>query len=81
MKKGLMITCKDATQLVVKKNHEVLNMWDRMRLLMHLSMCRFCSLFEKQNRIIDEHAAKLDEISPTHMTQDSKEKILHELEK
>jgi hypothetical protein len=81
MKKGLMITCKDATQLVVKRNHETLSMWDRMRLKMHLSMCRFCSLFEKQNRIIDEQVAKLDEISPAHMPGESKEKILHEIQK
>jgi len=81
MKNGIMITCKDATHLVVKKNHEALNMWNRMRLIMHLSMCRFCSLFEKQNKIIDEQTAKLDEVSPAHMTKDSKEKVLHELEK
>jgi len=80
MKNGIMITCKDATHLVVKKNHDALSMWDKMRLFMHLSMCKFCSLFEKHNKIIDKHIANLDDKSPAHMTQDSKEKILHELE-
>ena len=61
MKNGIMITCKDATHLVVKKNHEALNMWDKMRLFMHLSMCKFCSLFEKHNKIIDERTRELAE--------------------
>lgn len=80
MSNRIMISCKDATHLVVKKNHEALTMWDKMRLLMHLSMCRFCSLFEKQNKIIDEKVAELDEKTPSHLTEESKEKILHQIE-
>ncbi len=80
MMNKIMLSCKDATHLVVKKNHETLNMWDKMKLFMHLSMCRFCSLFEKQNKIIDEKVAELDEKAPSHLTEESKEKILHHIE-
>lgn len=80
MKNGMMISCKEATILLVMKNHETLSMWDKMRLSLHLSMCRFCSLFEKQNNIIDKKVAELDEKIPSYLTEESKEKILHQIE-
>lgn len=79
MKKGMMISCEDATELVVKKSHESLKFWDRFRLMFHLAMCRFCSLFEKQNKIIDAMAAQMDETIPEKMPEATKQKILQEI--
>jgi hypothetical protein len=79
MKKGMMISCKDATELVIRKSHMELTRRDRFRLWFHLVMCKFCSLFEKQNKMIDELAAASDETAGEGMPAESREKMLREL--
>ena len=81
MKKGIMLSCEDTTHLVVKKAYEKLGWWDRMRIFMHLSMCKYCSLFEKQNKFLDDQVAKLDETSLSKLDQDTKTKILEDIQK
>ena len=81
MKKGIMLSCEDTTHLVVKKAYEKLSLWDRMRIFMHLSMCKYCSLFEKQNKFLDDQVAKLDEASLSKLDQDTKTKILEDIQK
>jgi hypothetical protein len=81
MKKGFMLSCEDTTHLVVKKAYEKLGMWDRMRIFLHLSMCKYCSLFEKQNKFIDEKVAKLDDVSLNKLNQDKKTTILKDIQK
>ncbi len=79
MKKSLMISCKDATELAIKKNIEKLSFFNMMRLRFHVLICRFCKLFEKQNKIIDEAYAHLDEIAPAHLTEKARKKILENI--
>ena len=81
MKKGIMLSCEDTTHLVVKKAYEKLGMWDRMRIFMHLSMCKYCSLFEKQNKFIDDKVAKLDDAAINDLSKETKEKILKDIQK
>ena len=82
MKKGMMISCEDATELVIKKSQEKLSFWNKFRLAFHLAMCKFCSLFETQNKIIDSIASKMDDGPvPEKMTDSSKERILQEISK
>jgi hypothetical protein len=80
MKKGMMISCKDATELAVRQSHEKLNRWNRFRLKFHLIMCKFCSLFEKQNKDIDVIASELDDHIEEKMPDHIKKKILQELQ-
>lgn len=51
--KKLMITCKEATMLSMQKTEISLSFSDRMRLFMHLLVCQYCRLFNKQNKMID----------------------------
>lgn len=81
MKKGMMISCEDATSLVIRKNQEKLSSWNRFRLMFHLAMCKFCSIFEKQNALIDQLAKNLDEKAPDKMHDSNKGKILEEISK
>ncbi len=74
-----MISCEDATRLVVMKETIKLSLYDRMRLKMHLSMCKYCSLFEKQNEIIDEHIKELDTIPVQEMPEEAKSRIVKDL--
>lgn len=50
----LMITCKEATMLSVQKAEINLSFSDRMRLFIHLLVCQYCRLFDKQSKIIDK---------------------------
>ncbi len=70
-----MISCEDATQLVVMKNGESLRFYDRMRLRAHLMMCKYCSRFEEQNRIIDEHIKELGTVTLKEMPGDAKARV------
>jgi len=81
MKKGPMISCEEATQLVVMKNGESLKFYDRMRLKVHLMMCKYCSRFEEQNRIIEEQIKKLNTVSVTEMPDDAKLRIESKIDK
>ena len=77
----MMISCKDATELVIRKSEEKLSMGNKFRLMLHLAMCKFCSMFAKQNKIIDAMASGLDDKVPDKMPESAKQKILHEISK
>ncbi len=79
MKKGPMLSCEDATRLVVMKETVKLGLYDRMRLKMHLSMCKYCSLFEKQNEIIDEHIKEVETVVVKEMPEDARLRIKNEI--
>jgi len=81
MKKGMMISCEDATGLVIRKSEEKLSLKDKFRLMFHLAMCKFCSMFAKQNKIIDTMVSGLDDKVPEKMPESAKQKILHEISK
>lgn len=52
-KSKFIITCKEATMISVKKSEISVSLKDKLRLYMHLIICQYCRLFEKQNKIID----------------------------
>ena len=75
-----MLNCKQATEMVIKKHSHKLSLMDRVNLFMHLSMCKFCSLFAKQNDLIDEGVKKIDDIQTLHLTEDSKIRIAEKIQ-
>jgi hypothetical protein len=52
--KKLMITCKEATMLSVQKAEINISLSDRLRLFIHLLICQYCRLFNKQSKMIDK---------------------------
>ncbi len=76
-----MLNCKQATEMVVRKESEKLGLMDRVNLYTHLSMCKFCSLFAKQNEIIDASVRKLDDAQIEHMPEASKIRITEKIQK
>ncbi len=76
---GLMLSCKETSELIIKKDTEELKFYDRMRLMMHLSMCKFCSLFEKQNEFINSNIKALDDNVVKEFPEDSKVRIYDNL--
>jgi hypothetical protein len=50
----LFLSCLKATELIEKKLHFKLSLWENIRLKMHKLMCDACTLYEKQSKTIDK---------------------------
>lgn len=50
---AVLLSCRKATELVEKKRHCDLENTERIKLKMHLFMCRNCSNYAKQTAVID----------------------------
>ena len=49
---GHIISCKDASHLVSRKEDAGLTFWQRVTLRLHLSVCAACTQFERQIRFL-----------------------------
>jgi hypothetical protein len=77
--KKFMITCKEATMISVKKADISVPLMDRLRLFMHLLICQYCRLFEKQNKIIDKLLKNWK--TSKKLSKSDKNKLQSEIEK
>ncbi len=50
---AVLLSCRKATELVEKRRHCGLESMERIKLKMHLSVCRNCSNYAKQTALID----------------------------
>lgn len=73
-----MYTCKDVTMLLSKKEEARLSLPQMIKLRMHLAMCRFCKMFEKQNASMVRYLRDAGFNTPP-MSEDRKKKIQEEL--
>jgi len=51
--KKIQYDCRHATYLIEKKQHTSLTISERMQLVIHLSGCSVCRLFQQQSRWIN----------------------------
>jgi hypothetical protein len=51
---GLMPDCKEVTEMVSRSLDEPMPFFQRMRMGMHLAMCRYCSRFKRQLQFLRE---------------------------
>lgn len=56
-----MISCKEATYLISKKEEGKLTLAERLKLSVHLAICSICRAFEKQSEFIGHHATRIDD--------------------
>jgi hypothetical protein len=49
---GHIISCRDASRLVSKREDAALSAWPRLLLQLHLSVCAACTRFERQVRFL-----------------------------
>ena len=75
----MMISCKEATAYILKKEEHRLSFKQRVQLWIHLAMCSFCKLFMKQSRILSEAAKHLPEDSTVSLSESDKKAILESL--
>jgi anti-sigma factor RsiW len=49
---GHIISCKDASRLMSRREDGALSAWQRLVLRLHLSVCAACARFERQIRFL-----------------------------
>ena len=73
-----MITCKDATLFISKREERKLSLFERLKLLMHLAICEFCKLFEKQNTFLSRQIKNIH--TDAILSESEKEQIQRKIE-
>jgi hypothetical protein len=53
-KKGLMISCKHATELIEKNQEEQLSVREKIQLRFHNFLCKVCAIYEKQSIMLSK---------------------------
>ena len=76
----IMITCKESTFLISKKQQDKLTLGEKVKLQFHLMMCKYCRRFDTQISFIQKAILRLRnkiEQQSTNITlsQAQKEKI------
>ncbi|MDZ4712451.1 MAG: hypothetical protein SGI89_09010 [bacterium] len=74
----IMIGCKEATLLMVMDEESKLSFSARCRLIVHLTLCKFCKLFEKQNRFISNNIKNIS--TEKHFSLTEKENLIRQLQ-
>jgi len=79
----LNLSCKKATEMVEQDKIVSLSFVDKMKLKIHLSICKACENYEKQSQLIDDFFLKENFASANEMeiikNVDLKENILKKL--
>ena len=68
-----MITCKQATDMVSKKEEVKLSFLNRIQLWYHLFICSVCKLFSLQNELIIKNTASLSKHEEASLTPEQKD--------
>jgi hypothetical protein len=78
----IMLSCRKATELIERRKYSPLDKIERIQLKMHLSMCRWCSNYNKQSRLIDRLISRVPKSTPTdENTTMLQEKIIEMIKK
>lgn len=78
----LVLSCKEATELVEKKQIIGLSLKEKTRLKVHLWICSACRSYEKQSRLMDrmlEHMVNSTKKELQRLDDSSKKKILQRI--
>ncbi|MBS1772429.1 MAG: hypothetical protein JST82_06200 [Bacteroidetes bacterium] len=76
--KRLMLSCEQASFLIVKKEEKNLSVKERMLLWMHLSMCSLCKMFAIQNKFISDRLKHIHDVAETQSLSDAEKRELSE---
>ncbi len=74
-----MISCKQSTEWVLKKEDGHLSVKENIQLMSHLAICSFCRLFSRQSLLINK-AYKNKNVEGHHLTTEEKEELWHSVQ-
>lgn len=76
--KKVMITCREATEMIAKKEEGRVSFESRMQLWYHLFLCKWCRAFKKQDKYIADHFSNLDENNFQELLSESEKNAMIE---
>ena len=77
----LQITCKQATEFIVKRDEGKLSLKNRCLLWLHMGICGLCKLFAQQSRFIGKSGSNMGKHITESLSPEEKEKIIATLQK
>lgn len=80
MFKKFTITCDEATTICDKSQYGEATIMDKIKLIWHILVCKYCSLYSKQNSLLTSlYKGKARECGGTHhCLKDDDKKMLKE---
>lgn len=78
----LMLSCKKAAELIDKRSVVSLSMPERLQLSLHTRMCKVCSAYGKQSKVMDDFTRKMhsSQPAPRNLPEAARNKIIKALE-
>lgn len=76
---NMRITCKSATEYIVKKEEGKITIKQRVLLFIHLIECKLCKRFNIQNRLLNKVLVNKVEQNAT-LSSDQKEVIVQKMQ-
>ena len=75
-----MITCKQSTEWVIKKEYKKLSVKENLQFMSHMAVCTFCRLFQEQNGIINEALSKSESRELFQLTLEEKVQLFRSVQ-
>lgn len=73
MKKKLMINCNEATSICDQSQYGEASFIDKIRLQIHLFLCKNCSLYSVQNKVMSNFfKTHLNQTTHLHLSESEK---------
>lgn len=76
----LILSCKEATFLVEKKEQGKMSLKEAIQLKIHLWICKACKIYAKQSKVIDAIFRKKSQIkTESKLDENIKQKIIKKI--
>jgi hypothetical protein len=77
MSKKLIINCDEATSICDKNQYKEASLWDKMRLGLHIFLCKHCGAYSKQNYLVTKMMGKYINTSDgsKHLSEEEKKEL------
>jgi len=77
MSKKLMISCDEATAICDKNQYGEASRWDKIRLQLHLFLCKHCNAYSKQNHLMTKLLGKFVNTcdGSEHLSEEEKKEL------
>lgn len=78
----LMLSCEQATFLITKEMSGTITFSEKIKMQFHLMACRYCTLFKKQSRFINDNVEHLQrhssETLPENKLNDARKEAMEQ---
>jgi hypothetical protein len=78
----MKLTCDEASAICDKSQYHEASLWEKIKLKVHLFLCKKCGLYAKQNKILSTCLKKLEEEEchkAQHLSQEEINSMAQEL--